>query len=63
MKNDLTPFERTLLRCLNVKLKSSYTHKNFMEWSNSKERIEKNLKDGEAMHDVLGYYISINPKN
>lgn len=61
MKNDLTTFERNLLMSINRQSKpqKKYTHKNFMEWSNSKSHIEKGLVDGEKMYEVSGYFVAI----
>lgn len=59
MKNDLTTFEKNLLRGINFANDKNYTHKNFMEWSNSKTHIEKGLLEGEKMYEVSGYFVAI----
>lgn len=59
MKNDLTRFEKDLLIAINFSNNKKYTHKNLMEWSSSKSRIENNLKEGEKIYHALGTYIAI----
>ena len=57
--NDLSPYERGLLRDLNKLYKTSYTYKNFMEWSASKKIAEDNLEEGEKLYRLLGIHIAI----
>ena len=61
MKNDLTPFEKSLLKEINKKNNTKYTYKNLMEWSSSKEVVEKNLQEGEKVYEVDGIWIAIKP--
>lgn len=62
MKNDLTPFEKDLLKSINLINGTRYNYKNLMEWNTKKESIEKNLKEGELIYDALGCYVAINPR-
>jgi hypothetical protein len=62
MKNDLTTFEKNLLRAINTAHKTNYTHHHFMEWCISEELIKKNLQDGEIVYEALGVFAAINPK-
>lgn len=59
MKNDLTTFEKNLLRAINVKHGKRYTHRNFMEWTNSKAQAEKNLEEGETIYEQFGLFVTI----
>lgn len=59
MKNDLTDFEKKLLKLINLKNNTRFTHKHFMEWCTSKELIEKNLQKGEKVFESLGVYVAI----
>lgn len=61
MKNDLSTFEKNLLRTLNFQESKRYNYKNFMEWNSSEEEIKKNLQEGEIMYKVLNYYVAIKP--
>lgn len=61
MKNDLTAFEKDLLKSINLFNKTKYNYKNLMEWSNVKFTIENNLKAGEIMYEAFGCYIAIKP--
>ncbi len=61
MKNDLTAFERSLLLQINLINNTKYNYKNLMEWSNIKNQVEKNLKEGEIIYEALGMYIAIKP--
>lgn len=61
MKNDLTSFERSLLRTINFMNRTNYTYKNFMEWNTDKSVVEKNLNEGEKIYNVYGFYIAITP--
>ena len=62
MKNDLTEFEKNLLRSINVVNRTNYNYKNLMEWSNLESQIKKNLREGEIMYSSLGMFVAINPK-
>lgn len=59
MKNDLTQFEKKLLRVINLNEKKKFTHKNLMEWSNSKATVEKNLQPGEKIYEAMGCFVAI----
>jgi hypothetical protein len=61
MKNDLTAFEKSLLKSINFFNNTNYNYKNLMEWDTVKERVEKNLKEGEIMYENLGVYVAIKP--
>lgn len=62
MKNDLTPFEKNILRAINAQNKTNYNYKHLMEWNTDKTLIEKNLQEGEKLHNVLGVYVAIKEK-
>lgn len=59
MKNDLTPFEKDLLKVINLHNRTNFNYKNLMEWSSNKETIEKNLQQGEVMYEALGMFVAI----
>ena len=59
MKNDLTPFEKDLLKVINLHERTNYNYKNLMEWSSNKETTEKNLQQGEVMYEALGMFVAI----
>lgn len=59
MKNDLTDFERTLLRVINLTNNTNYTYKNLMEWNSSKKVIEGSLQDGEEIYEAIGCFVAI----
>lgn len=59
MKNDLTPFEKQLLRAINWRHNTKYTYRHLMEWSNVKEVVEKKLKPDEKMYNECGVYVAI----
>lgn len=59
MKNDLTSFEKDLLKSINIKNKTQYTYKNLMEWCSDKKAIE--VRDGEIMYEAFGCYVVIDP--
>ena len=59
MKNDLTQFEKDLLKVINFQNSTKYNHANLMEWSNDKKIVEKNLKSDEKIYYVLGCYVAI----
>lgn len=61
MKNDLTSFERDLLKSINMMNNKKYNYKNLMEWCSDKKVIEKNLKDGELIYNSLGVWVAIKP--
>jgi hypothetical protein len=59
MKNDLTKFEKDLLKSINFKWGKKFTYENLMEWSSSKDVVMANMKDGEELFNTLGIYIAI----
>lgn len=59
MKNDLTPFEKNLLRDINFYNNTSYNHNHLMEWNTDKAVVEKNLKEDEKIYEALGCYVAI----
>lgn len=61
MKNDLTKFEKDLLRSINNIHGTTYNHRNFMEWNTDKSVVEKNLEEGEVIYSVLGFHVTIKP--
>lgn len=61
MKNDLTPFEKDLLKIINLNNRTSYNYKNLMEWSSDKAVVEKNLQEGEKIYEALGCFVAIKP--
>ena len=61
MKNDLTPFEKDLLKSINHTNGTRYNYKHLMEWNTKKQSIRKNLKQGEIIYEALGCYVAINP--
>lgn len=61
MKNDLTAFEKALLVVINLAEITNYNYKNLMEWSTSKEAVEKHLQEGEVLYEALGVYVAIKP--
>jgi hypothetical protein len=61
MKNDLTRFEKDMLKSINFMNDTKYTHKNFMEWSNDQEHIRKNMDEDDIMYKALGFYVAIKP--
>lgn len=61
MKNDLTKFEKDLLRSINNIHSTNYDYRNFMEWNTDKSVVEKNLEEGEVIYSVLGVHVTIKP--
>lgn len=59
MKNDLTPFEKNLLRSINFLNNKNFTYKRLMEWNTDKKLVEKNLQDGEKVYETAGVYVAI----
>lgn len=62
MKNDLIPFEKDLLKSINLFNNTKYNYKNLMEWSSDKKVVEKNLKKDEIIYEALGCFVAIKPK-
>jgi hypothetical protein len=63
MKNDLTTFERNLLRVINVIHNKHYNYKNLMEWNTDKTLVESNLEEDEVLYHVMGVYVAIKENN
>jgi hypothetical protein len=61
MKNDLTTFEKDLLKSINLFNRTTYTYEHLMEWSSDKKIVEKNLKEGEIMYTAFGVWVAIKP--
>jgi len=61
MKNDLTPFEKNILKSINLNNNTNYNHKHLMEWNSKKETLEKNIQEGELIYESLGCYVAIKP--
>ena len=61
MKNDLTPFEKDLLRSINAVNGTNYNYKNLMEWNSAESAIDANLKEGEIKYNSLGVFVAIKP--
>lgn len=59
MKNDLTEFEKDIIKYLNSTRDTKLTHKNLMEWNSSKSTIESNSQEGEKIFKALGVYVAI----
>lgn len=59
MKNDLTTFEKDLLKSINLCNGTNFTYKNFMEWSTDRNYLEQNLQEGEKMYEVFGCFVAI----
>lgn len=61
MKNDLSKFEKDLLKSINFMNGTKYTHKNFMEWNTDKDVVERNMEEGESLYQAFGCWVSIKP--
>jgi hypothetical protein len=59
MKNDLSKFEKDLLKSINFMNNTSYTHKNFMEWGTDYQLLKKNKLKGERIYKTLGCFVAI----
>lgn len=59
MKNDLTKFEKDLLKVINLNNRTNFNYKHLMEWSSDKSVVEKNLQQGEIIYEALGCYVAI----
>lgn len=59
MKNDLTPFEKNLLKVINLEHRTKFNYTNIMEWNTRKDLIESNLREGEKIYKALGVYVAI----
>lgn len=61
MKNDLTSFEKDLLRSINRTHGTRYNYKHLMGWGTDKFIFDKELKPDELVFKALGCYVAINP--
>ena len=59
MTNDLTSFEKDLLKSINFSNGTKYNYKNLMEWGCDKKAIESNQKPDEVIYEALGCYVAI----
>ena len=59
MKNDLTSFEKDILKIINITHNKKYTYKNLMEWNSNRKQVENNLKPGEIIYEALGCFVAI----
>ena len=41
MKNDLTPFEKDLLKSINFTYGTRYNYKHLMEWNTKKQKVKQ----------------------
>jgi len=61
-KNTLDPIEKMILNSLNFANGTKYKAEHLADWSNSEHMVKDNLREGEIMYTILGYYVAINPK-
>lgn len=59
MKNDLTKFEKDLLKVINIANGTKYDYTNLMEWRATEKEIKDNLQDGEICYSALGVFVAI----
>lgn len=59
MKNDLTEFEKNLLKVINLKNRTKYNYKNLMQWSTDKKVVEEGLREGEKLYKALSCFVAI----
>jgi len=57
--NDLTQFEKDLLKVINFNNGTSFNYKNLMEWSSDESVVKGNLQDGESIYKAIGCYVAI----
>lgn len=62
MKNDLTHFEKKLLKEINTTHGTRFSWKHLMEWSFDKRTIKTNLRQDETIYEVLGVFVAIKDK-
>lgn len=58
MKNDLTPFERDLVKKINWMHGTNFKANQLMEWSTSKKIVEGNLREDEKMYSLTDYHVA-----
>lgn len=61
MKNNLTPFEKDLLRSINRANGTRFNHKHLMGWAADKVIFDKELQPDEVVYQALGCYVAIKP--
>ena len=61
MENDLIPFEKDLLKLINITNGTKYNYKNLMEWNTDRRVVEGNLEDGEIIYESFGCFVAIKP--
>ena len=59
MVNDLSKFEKDLLKTINFMNNKNFTHKNFMAWSTDMYEVMKDLETGEKIYKSKGCFIAI----
>lgn len=59
MKNDLTKFEKNLLKMINIENQTKYNYNHLMEWNSDFRIVNNNLKEGEKIYNVFGVYVAI----
>lgn len=62
MKNDLTQFEKDLLKSINMTNNTRYNYKNLMEWNTNKSIVENNIKENEKLYTAFGVWVAIRPE-
>ncbi len=60
-KNDLTPFEKNLLRAINFENGTNYNFNHLMEWNTREDSVTKNLQPNEIVYKALGAFVAIKP--
>lgn len=61
MKNDLTKFEKDLLKVINTSNGTKYDYTNLMEWRATEKEIKDNLQKEEICYSALGVFVAIKP--
>lgn len=62
MENDLTQFEKNLLKVINLNNRTNFNYKHLMEWNSNKESVEKDLVEGEVLYEAMGVFVAIKEK-
>ncbi|AFF28271.1 gp273 [Sphingomonas phage PAU] len=55
----LTPFEKSLVRLINLNHKKSYKFDDLQEWSTDEEVVKMNKQDNETIYKVSGTYVAM----
>ena len=58
-KNDLSPFEKDLLKIINIENNKKFTYKHLMEWNSDKNIVKNNLREDEKIFEALGCFVAI----